>query len=79
MMIKKVDISFGGGSKRTKPRISRIFTGSSHFSASQHPPTPPNLQKGVFGYFTVSHQISSQNIDRKILFVNKIKISTKCL
>jgi len=30
---------------------------------------------GLFGCFTISHQISRQHIDRKILLLKKIKIS----
>jgi len=43
-MIKKVEILFGGGSKGRKTRISGVFWGSSHISASRHQPSPPNLQ-----------------------------------
>jgi len=43
MMIKQVDTSFGGRSRGQKLRISGLFWGSSHFSASQHPSTPPTL------------------------------------
>jgi len=41
-------------------------------------PTNPTkaAEKAFFGCLTPSHQISSQNIDRKFLFVKKIKKST---
>jgi len=44
--------------------------------ASNHQPHQTYI-KGVFGCFTTSHQISSQNIGRKILFLKK-SISTRC-
>jgi len=43
MMIKKVDIFLMGGTTGRKQWIS-FFCGSSHFSASQDPRTPPKLQ-----------------------------------
>jgi len=43
MMIKKVEF-FLLRVQLGKPRISGVFCGSSHFSASQHPRTPPKLQ-----------------------------------
>jgi len=45
MMIKKVETSFGGGPKTLNHENSGVLWGSSHFCASQNPPTPPNLQK----------------------------------
>ena len=40
-----------GGPRGQKSRILGVFWGSSHFSASQHPPTPPNLQKRCIWVF----------------------------
>jgi len=51
MMIKKVDTSFLGSTKGKKPRISGLFLGSSHLSASRYPPTPPNVQKRFIWMF----------------------------
>jgi len=77
MMIKKVEISFGVGSKGPK---TTDFGGILKFKPlfCQSAPTPNHTcRKDVFGCLTTSHQISSRNIDRKILFLNKIKKSTR--
>ena len=74
MMIKKVDTSFVRRVQRGK---TTVFGGILRFN--QHPPMLQKLPKGVFGCFTTSHEISNQNIDRKILFVKKIKITTRWL
>jgi len=62
------------------PWILVVSWGADHFSASQHPP-PPNLQKRFISIslknLTTSHQISSQKINRKIFFLNKIQKSTR--
>jgi len=75
MMIKlRLYIVEGPGGQ--KPRIFGLFWGWSHFQpASIHPPYQ-TCRKVVFGRFTSTQQISIQNIDRKILFAKKIKIST---
>jgi len=44
MIIKRVDTSFGGGQRGQKPQILGYFEVQAT-SASQHPPTPRNLQK----------------------------------
>ena len=81
MIIKKVDACFGGGSKGAK---ATDFGGILRFKpffcqpASTHQPHQTST-KCVSGCFTISHQSSSQNIDRKIIFVNTIKISTRWL
>jgi len=65
MMIKLKRYMVGGPGGQ-KPRILGLFWGSNHFlPASIHPPHQ-TCRKGVFGCFTSSHQISIQNIDRKI-------------
>jgi len=51
MMINKLIRLSVGGPRGQKPRISRLFWGSSHFPDSQHPPTPPNLQKRCIWVF----------------------------
>jgi len=76
MMIKKVGTSFVGdqGGKNLgfrgyfKVQVT-LLPASTHQTCS----------KSVFGCFTTSHPISSQTIDRKILFGNKIEISTRWL
>ena len=74
---KKLKFLLVWGPRGQKLRISVVFWSSSHFSASQHPPPHQTCRKDVFGCLTTSHQISSRNIDRKILFLNKIKKSTR--
>jgi len=44
-MIKNVEIFFDERSKGAKTMNFVFSCGSSYFSASQHPQTPPNLQK----------------------------------
>jgi len=44
MMITKVEIFLGGEANEAKS-TDFIFCGSSHFSASRYPRTPPKLQK----------------------------------
>jgi len=68
MMINKVDTSFGGESKRAKTLdFGAILTFKPLFCQSV-PTNPTKLAEKVFGCFTASHQISSQDFDRKILF-----------
>jgi len=74
MIIKKVETSFGGGFKASKNHGYRgYFEFQAIFlSVSTHHLHQPCL-KGVFWCLTTTHKISSQNIGRKILFLNKIK------
>jgi len=78
-MIKKVDTSFGEGPRGQKPRISGDFSGSSLFSLSQSPPTPWNLQQRCIWVFYDIPPNFKAKYSQKILFVNKIKISTRWL
>jgi len=71
MMINKVEVCLGEGSKGTKTMGFEFFCASSRFSDNWYPRPLPRLQKrcSLFGCLTPSHQLSSQNIDRKFLFV----------
>ena len=76
MMIKKLKIFLVGDPTGPKPRISDLFAVQATFlPVSTHEPHQI-CRKDVFGCFTPSHDISSQNVDRNILFLKKIKIST---
>ena len=80
--MKTVDTSFGGGNNGAKYRISGLFWGSNHFSAGQHLPAPTNhtkLSEKVY-LGVLQHPTKFQaKIDRKNLFVKKIKIFTRWL
>jgi len=68
MMIDKVEIIFGGGPIVQKLRISFFTVQATFLPASTNEPHQ-SCGKGVFRCFTTFHQISSQNIDRKISFL----------
>jgi len=68
-----------GGPRGQKPRILQVFWGSSYFSANRQAPTPQTCWKSVFRCFTLSHQSSCQNFERKYLFEQKSIISTRWL
>jgi len=77
MMIPKVDICFLGGVQGKNLGFRGHFevqTANLPVGSSQPRQT---CQKGVFWCFATFLQILSRNIDRKILFENKIKISTR--
>jgi len=50
MIIKKVEFFLVGEPTEKKTRIT-VFWSSNHFSASQHPWTPPKLQKKCIWVF----------------------------
>jgi len=50
MMIAKFEMLLGGGSKGEKTQ-TQFFVGSSNFSASRYPRTPPKLQKSIIWVF----------------------------
>jgi len=78
MMIKKVEI-FWWGSNVEKNMDFFFLRFKPLFCQS----TPTNITKVAaqvhLGVLQHPHQFSSENIDRKILFLKKIKISTRWL
>ena len=76
---KKMTLLLVGGPTGQKPRISEYFEVQATFLPASTHQSHQTCRKGVFGYFATSHQYSSQNIDSQILFVKKIKITTKWL
>jgi len=78
MMIKKVETFLVGDPRGQRPRIL-FFLSWSHFAASQHPRTPPNLQKMCIWVLYNIPPNFKPNYWEEILFVKKIKISTRWL
>jgi len=74
-MIKKVETCWVGVHEG-KNHGFRFFFTFLLASIIEHHQT---CKKGVLECFTTSYRISSENIDRKILFVKKVKISTRGL
>jgi len=77
MMITKVEAFLIGSATVQKNTDFVLFAVQATFlPVCTHEPHQTR-RKGVFGCFRTSYQFSSQNIDRKILFLKKIKISTR--
>jgi len=73
MMTKTVDTSFGAGPRGTNLGFRGYFEVQVTFlTVSTHQPHQ-TCRKGVFGCLRTSHQIPSQNINKKILFGKKSK------
>jgi len=78
MMIKTVDTSFLGDPQGAKKHGFRgCFMVQATFPPVSTHQTHHICRKYAFRFFATSHQISSQHFNRKILFLNKIKISTR--
>jgi len=74
---KKLTLPFLGILRVQKPRISWLYYGSTFFQPVSTHQTHQTCRKDAFRFFATSHQISSQHFYRKVLFLNKIKMSTR--
>ena len=74
---KKLTLPFLGVPRGQKPRISGLFWGSSHLSASRYPPTPPNAQKRfIWMFYNIPTNFKPKYWQENFIW-EKIKISTR--
>jgi len=78
MMIKKVEF-FCWGFNWENQGFREFFCGSSHFSASQHPRTPPKLQNSsIWVSYDIPPNFKPRYWHENFIVLRKIKISSWC-